>query len=263
MSQFLYFIPGAAAAAGEQLAELGLGEVLSGGFTHGAVDSGPDGPGVLVASSVGPHTPLRYRREAQRWVPIRPDGEQVGWWLGWEKEIPPGPAGLLRAEALDGPELTLGDGRLWRIPRAKRFVVGEGLLAAVPLRETLTDDGQAELVVPDPYRALWAAAEEVWDDCIRSQHEAAGESDGYEPPADYEPPEPMSGERAVEIVRLALATNYRLGRWEIRALGLVATDAIAPVLRAIADLDGFEEMVAAETAKKVPEAGPDGSAAAI
>ncbi len=261
MSQFLYFIPGAAAASAEQLAELGLGEVLSGGFSHGGIDSGPAGAGVVIASSAGPPTALRYRRETQRWIPIRPDGAEAAWWLGWETDAPPGPAELLRDEALAGVEVTLGDGRAWRIPRGRQVDLDDGLREVLPQRETLGDDGRPVVEVVEAYRGLWGAAEEIWNDCVRVQHEAAEGSDDYEPPDGYEPPEPMSGERAVEIVRLALATNYRLGRWEISALGLIATDVIGPVLRAIADLDGFEEMVAAETAKKAPEAGPDGPAA--
>ncbi len=260
--QFIYYIPKAPAAPAELLERLGLAAVLGCPVEAGAMDSGPDGGGGCVLwASDGPRAELPAETDRMRWIPIlgdKPDDApedaepEVLYYLGYDRQSPPRPEELLRGTALHGEKIVLGGGDAWLIPRARRYDADEGFfVAAVPFRETLGDDGGVTTDVVDSHRALWDAAAEGWNQCQRAHHEGASERDDYEPPEGYEPPEPMSDERAGEIFELALASNYRLGRWEIAALGLLRSDVVMPVLRAIADIGGFEEM-----AKNLPE--PEG-----
>ena len=268
--QFIYYIPKAPAAPAELLERLGLAAVLGCPVEAGAMEDGPDGGGGCVLwASDGPRAKLPARelaagsteKDRMRWIPIRgdkPEAPEEGeppvlYYLGYDRQDPPRPEELLRATALPGEKIVLGDGNDWLIPHARRYDADEGFfVAAVPIRETLGDDGGVTTDVVDAHRALWDAAAEVWNQCRLAHHKAASGRDDYQPPEGYEPPELMSDERAGEIFELALASNHRLGRWEIAALGLLRSDALLPVLRAIADVDAFEEM-----AKNLPEPGGD------
>jgi hypothetical protein len=239
--QFLYFIPDRTNAPPEVLAELGIAAVLGCPAATGYIDAGPSGAGgVLVAASVGPPTALAFRKDRWRWIPRHDAAEpaKVIYHLG-VPQPPPGPEDLARPEMLAGKAIILADGREWIVPLARYYDGGTPL----GRRVTLDEAGNEVLGVLEARRGLWEAACEVWEEFV-AQQALDSESQGQAVATDRKAREGgMTLLRAKQIASMALGANYRVGEFEVSALGLLSTENIHAALAAMADVDGFCEML--------------------
>ncbi len=132
----LIFIPGKSGANSKNLAAAGLTDLMRQGDTVPVCVDLPElGPGKLPgqiwgwiddAAKVQPE-PLTYQPGQQTWIAAA-DGR---YWVGWSNSNPPSPESLQRSEMIDGPLITLADGREWQIissaglPRQAQLVEGQ------------------------------------------------------------------------------------------------------------------------------------------
>ncbi len=204
MAGFLYYAPGrqqpitTAAAVDEALESLGLGYLSRDGLqSRVVVNGGPDGGAGLIFALSNVDR-LGYYPESQRWE-RRPDGAV---WLGWETAAAPGPDDLARETQLTGLGLRLGDGNVWQIPVAQHWD-GQSHLPSV---YRLVDGN----VVPEVLPGLRAFQDEVeafltaWRSALEE-----GRAPSY------------AEEQLFDLAGNALELNYRMGRWEVLALGLL------------------------------------------
>jgi len=255
--QFLYFIPNIVHASGAVLAALGLDARL-GTVAQGPVDKGPapsgGAGGCLAASGQGDPPAMHAADERLRWVPVfaRPSGAgsavaspsspavaspsspavaspsspdasaanaAPAYYLGWRPDEPPTADELARPRPIPGRTVTLGDGGEWLTPVA-RSVDGR---FGVDVTYGLDADGREAMTPVARHRRLWELASEA--------------ATAY-----LDPDRGLGHAEALELAIEALAANYRLGRPEILALGLLASDTVLEIVRivtGIADaLDG-------------------------
>lgn len=241
MAAPLYFLPNcskdAVAPAGnlnhKLLAERGLGHVFGEpgstvrlkGLTVDTACSqlAGRGPGnlsgvILCALPTSGQAPRRigYYPAEQKWVPWL-DGSQV--WIGWDPSEPPGPEDLARRERFPGHAVELADGNSYEIPVVRSPVTGRG--TSLPCTMGWDSAGAFEVRIKAEYRT-------AWDESERSATLFYG---GVADPGwrriDYE--------EALRMCLRALSLNYRLGRLEQNAFGLVDTETCQRILGATVD----------------------------
>jgi len=231
MAGFLYFIPGLSAPPDGELINRGLAAVL--GFRDDghvalgpfrAIDLGPDGErGVLLAPTGCELSD--YDAGDQTWYPA---GEDKKYWFGFSQENPPGPDELARDRQVPGQAVRLGDGRQWHVPIARNCPRSRGLSA----------EGQKTDNPLTQYQKLFDMSLEVWG-CydLLSQQVRLGQR-GEEIPQEITDGL-IAPDREEEILVECLRTNYRLGEYEIRALGLLNELCEENILRTLIDFDGY------------------------
>jgi len=226
---FAYYLPGFTGprVTRADVEAAGIGHSMAG--VRGDPDStattnGPDGgPGCFAAD--GPVQPagLSWRR-----IP----GSTA--WLGWDPHRPPGPAELIRRDAIQGHAVEFGDGRDWTVPIVRGYVEEDGEVRwyqAVPTISELDDAGKWR---PGPVVARFAPAWricEAWMEAISGaarEDQAAGEAVQFD----------FAGLHGAAVALLAV--NYRLGPCEAASLGLLTRDVCIQVLRAACDMPGLE-----------------------
>jgi len=235
MSGFLYFVPGKTAGGQVDLAELGLDGVFPPGKAPaGACMEGPGGDrGWLMAIAPKQFEDFRYSPNAQEWH--RAMGG--AFWVGWDKQDKPKPANLQRERLLDGHPIILADGNSWQIPVARLAGMTTGYV--LPKVMGLDEDGNPAETVESRYQMLAEAADIVYS----AQHGDGGTVLPYE-----------------EVERIAvgaLSANYRIGRWGIRALGILTTENMKDILLWLIDwptLKRFQAELAAQAAQKKNDA---------
>lgn len=225
MAGFLYFLPGDADRFSRQrLADAGLlGLVRVEGLTERGVRSGgPDGGSGMV---IVPRPELAeglaatpgYFPAAQIWEQS-PDGK---YWVGYEREQPPRPLDLGRAEVVDGHAVTLGDGNEWLIPVGRLAMGGtrfEKRLRLGPAGEWVSE------VLP-AYHELVEQAERIHAFLLAGDGEAS-----------------MDDAEAIDLAVRLLTLNYRIGRLEASALGLLTTRCVGKVLEAFIDVPSIVQI---------------------
>ncbi len=250
MANFLYFLPGEAAVNEAVLEKYGLSDRFRSGYewrgctpaekdgqlcvpgTNGAVDI----EGTLVG--LGTASDVRFRASDQIWERVEEPGRPV-WHLGYYRESPPKEADLQRAFLLDGYSIELGNGERWSLPPVRRHPEGTGL----PSRLKLKADGGVEQELMDEYRALFDEvsdyAETYYGGLLKAETGEAGE------PPDF----PLA------VAYKLIAVNYRVGRAEINALGLVTSENLPMNAWVAIDLPAFyrvagDEQSVSEAEKK-------------
>jgi hypothetical protein len=201
--RFLYFIPGVCPSELSALPDLHPKRVLEGcEVTIRGTNDGPSGePGCVVMANepddAESPTVCGYYPERQEWK------QYPGWSLGWDKGKLPGPADLIREDAVGGDPLKLGDGNEWLLP-----LLGP---AWQELPGAIQDkpEGGCEVVMLEKFNPLCKESE-WWFDIV--QQKAA-----------------YSFDRLFTFVSDALAANYHVGRPEVGALKLLATDSMQHV----------------------------------
>jgi len=184
------------------------------------VRGGPDnGNGLAIGPADADR--LGYFADRQTWKPL--PGSDA--WLGWYTDQPPTPDDLARPDGLAGHLVTLGDGRQWVAPVARGVIdAGETLdwYYATPRQVDVDDAGEwvAGEVVPK-YRELWQLAVAWWD------AKKAGTLEGTNLTFDFA--------NYNDGALTALATNYRVGRFEVAKLGLFDEHNPAAILDALVD----------------------------
>lgn len=117
MKRFLYFFPGKSSIDPRGLDRAGClsrftrhnSELIEYGVT--GINEGPAGSGCIVAAGA---RPPRYDRTEQQWV------EGKSFWVGIE-DFPPLPDDLARDIYVDGYQITLADGCVWRVPLVREW----------------------------------------------------------------------------------------------------------------------------------------------
>ena len=159
MSGFLYFLPECVDPPDlAALAKVGLGYAFEVPPAY-TIKGGGSGPGELSGMLVGDGNDLVYDPARQTWsalpiadcrLPIR-----IGMW----NDRPPTPEELVRRKMLPGLSITVGDGREWIVPIARRWVSDAaegGWFNALPHRWGLDEGGQLPMqhFPLDAWRAL-------------------------------------------------------------------------------------------------------------
>jgi len=245
VAQIIYFVPNVPAVPAEMLADLGLDAVI-GSVSQGPITNGPGGAGgILLAAAAGPKTPLKYDA-AWRWAP---DSPAKRYYLGYDPDNRPGPADLVRSRSdiVGGKPVQLADGNQWLTPIA-RFHAGGTQLPVRIGKDAET--GERNYRVEAAYMGLWDAAGDVFTDNLRALAVWAAKENGQKPPADL--PEPMSGERRIEIAAMALSVNYRLGVSEVETLEMLSDRHVSDVLGVLADIDSWLELGKGALKKNAP-----------
>lgn len=215
-------------------------EVRSSGLAY-AFDDTPvsravtcDGPGggrgLVFVRKDFPTAKHGYFPAHQQWMQMDLNRDV---WVGWFKEDRPSPSDLLRADALTGRDVTLGDGNSWLAPVARSIVDDGGdpcVTVGLPQSLRREDGNWVAGSVVSKYADLWGIAQEVWDAFHFAFH--SGTTTSFEiPDADY--------------ATACLQANYYLGVDEVSALELFRTNSMDlwQVLRVLIDVDSYMEFL--------------------
>jgi len=241
MSGFLYFLDGVRTATAATVRVAGLADRMD-DISQREAGTGPNGAGGLVIAAASPDDAQRsigYYPDRQTWVAL-PDGPDGRLSLGWSSDEKPLPKDLARDEQIDGYLLDLGSaGNEWIIPIARRFPTGSELPASL----ALGPDGAVVRTVLPRFAAAWSDAERIWP-AILAQHEP----DRVEP-ADRRPIDDVEG---FALAARILGINYRVGPWEVSALGLLTTQTLPAILGAFVDFPAYaaDRLAQVDAAKK-------------
>jgi len=153
MSRFQIFIPGSEVLTADQLAGVGLGDLIANAAVQRS--DGPDGVGALVSWPVPGDSVTGYKPHEQTWLPAVKSGEfEAGrYWVGIWNERPPVPKDLQRQYRYNGKPVELNDGNEWLIPRA----------TDLPTDMILADDGTWKFEVQRQFHDFWIEAG-VWQE---------------------------------------------------------------------------------------------------
>ena len=241
MPGFLYFVPHVTGP------DAALDELRKAGAAHAAETVGASspvcnqvspGPGDLSGYVVGREGFYLFDKDSQEWqkAPVLVEGpggkayDGPGYWIGWRKDSPPGPDDLARQKQLDGHWVKLGDGNLWLVPVARRYVFEDGAIrhrVELSTVRHLDADGRWKAdTVAEQYRRLWAWLT-LFDRWLAAEEGAA---------------EDFDFQSETEFVVEALRLNYRLGSVEASLLGLLDTTGIIGAIEAVTDRPGLEEL---------------------
>ena len=224
MGSPLYFIEGIDTVSPQLVEACGLSYALAPGCSHRMASQGPgESPGA-VCSLASEH--VGYFPDRQTWHDL---GERGGRrvWFGYVTDSPPGPDDLLRPTAITGEAVTLFDDRVWQIPRAIAFEAG-GMRLVAPAAVKWTGGKWMRGQVKAAYRRLDEIGRGFWD--------------RFMVPID-DPAQALSGVDCIEWAIEVLGVNYRVGRDEVSALGLLDDQAekSIEILKAVIDYRGFQE----------------------
>ena len=235
MAGFVYYIP-------EKTRSIGIEDVIQAGLGHAfgprdgtsvtavEVARGPDdGPAGIVIGDPGCVEPslIGYYPDRQEWLKV-PGTEAF---VGWRPEQPPGPGDLARPNTLDGHDVRLGDGNRWLIPVARGLVEQDGELRyviSVPTSTSIDENGNwTSGSVVGRYKPLWDLACRWWDAVGRSLVE-----DDHDDSQTVRFNFDGLNDAALDV----LATNYRVGKAEVAALGLFDSRCVYEVMNAVVDM---------------------------
>lgn len=236
MSTFYYWLPQERQTTNTtqiltELRRIGLGYAVEDRITARGSDRGPDGQrGVVVCHGGNTDGRLGWWPDEQTWKHV--PGTDA--WCGMFTEDRPGPDGLARDDAISGEWVTLDDGKAWLIPRARRFIETDGLLAStmnLPCRLTLNDTGDWVVGgVKARYEKLWRLALEYGEAWSKALAET---QDGGQYAIRMDDAALLS--TAVEAIK----TNYRVGAIELDMLGVFDQEVMWNVLEILIDQRTF------------------------
>jgi len=147
------------------------------------------------------------------------------WWIGWEKENPPGPADLAKIERRWGHEVKMGDGGVWAVP-PERYL---------PDQLVLNDNDEVDRVPMAQFDGVKKLTMKLRSDfCGQIKAQAQGE--------EWPPPEMTEAEQ-LRAGNFFLGLNYRVGRVEANVLKLWNDQSLRKALEAILDWPGIVAMI--------------------
>lgn len=231
MASFYYMLPAAPGTDAEHLERYGLsGRVPRNIVARGcSVVVGANG---LPTTTGTEHTECslfcvgatpRFAPDRQIWTRIDCEGPQA-WWIGFDKDSPPGPDDLLRPEAVPGYRVFLGDGRWWSVPIARQFPEGTGLPEIIRM-------GTGNRLVT----SIQPAYLNLFNRCaaLAGQYYAQPDS-GFEGVR-------IPWEECWSLALDGLAVNYRIGAAEANALALFTRATLQMVVSALIDAPSCDE----------------------
>ena len=214
MSGFIYYFGGESQTV-ESLRAMGFPFARGVGLPGGRVNGGPDTKvGYCVKLKAATHRAGYYPKE-QEWKKTA-----GGWWIGWDKANPPGPADLERESQIGGHPVVLRDGNPWLVP-VVREITGD---PALPMAYGLGPKGIMIAEVPAEYSALWTYAVQLW-----AFFGCAIESADENAETEFEYAE------CIAACAAALAVNYCVTLDELLALGLFGDHEIIEAGKAMID----------------------------
>ena len=229
MGKFLWYFPGAGSRSAINLDELGLTDVVPSDSAFAQVANGPDkGSGGILCK---PEGFSGYREADQTWR----ECAAGAFCIGYTTANPPGPSDLARDRIVNGHNVELEDGNLWKVPLARSYDGDSRLPKAV----CMDAQGSVTSEVMPKYSGVCALAEEIFN--------SIQENDG-----NVKMP---SNEAWVEASAQILSVNYRIDKWGITVLGLLSTYNLASIVEALVDVPTFLEIFEQENAleKKSPD----------
>jgi hypothetical protein len=219
MAAFLYFIPDAIVNSVESLPEAtGLRAILgdAGSFSAFPVaqfvlPNRLTASGTLVATPNDPGDLVAIRQDEQEWTPVVKDNVTTHW-IGVWKAAPPTPEDLRHAELVDGNSLKLGEHE-WVVP-----VIHPPLQTTLPRIFRMTGTGPT--MEPEPkYRELQTESVGFFEWVANM----GAKPETEEQRAEAMKRTPTWGETFGYCARV-LGVNYRIGMWELGALGMLNTN---------------------------------------
>lgn len=225
MSGFLYAIPGGGMVNAKRIEAAGL----MGIFSERLQDYSQRGAGDRTLLCLGGDASrLSYEPKEQAWQKARNGKYEIGI-INADR---PTEEQLRRKRQLAGHYVELGDGGKWLVPVA-RIITGGSMLPATLI---LGSNGEVVTKEMPQYAQFSAKAEKLWEDFQIENKLIEGEL------------KTTIAERML-IAAEALAWNYHLGMDEVNMMGLLTTENLSKVLRAIIDVPTLEEVIK-ETKKK-------------
>jgi hypothetical protein len=219
MPQFMYLFPGLEGRPDDEfLTRRGLGHLCGTQMNTQRVYKGPAGvEGTIVMPHGAPASQrLGYYPNEQKWQKAAAPGGE--YWLAWPTASAPGPADLARRDQVQGHDVTLADDRLWKVPIAISIHAGTPL----PRRFVLNEDGSLTVPVMSEYEKLSEVAANLYAD--KHAIFAGGGALAYD-----------TYEKQFTTAATVLAMNYRVGFFEVAALGLIDQRNILQVFDAVID----------------------------
>lgn len=210
---------------------------------HSPTDKGPgDQPGLVVmphlkgAFGSDPTPKVLYDPGSQTWRKS-PAGS---FWIATRNGHPlPTPDQLRRDRIIDGHDVEMLDGSKWMIPVARAFPSG----TRFPQRLKLSADGKVwEYHELDQYIPICRSAEkivEVFKGYAKPRDEEADDELADTPESEGG----LDEQAAMSIVCDAIAINYRVSPVEIDLLGIIGTDQLGEVCRALIDFPTYLHMI--------------------
>jgi len=244
---FLYFIPGERNRVTiERLAELGLSYAFDAAddFIQRETAAGPSrtlntsgGPGVIVGRKQLGKEKLGHFAERQRWVPAEDFGGG-DWWVGCDRENPPKPDDVVRAQdVLGGRWLQLPDGNKWLCPTAREFVEQPEphFECALPkrLKWSTATERYEPVGVDRKYEALWLLAS--------SYNEAIAEA--LRNANEFDTTLRVEFEQADMLAVMALQANYRVWLPELDLLDIMGEHTRARILDVLLDNETWQSFI--------------------
>ena len=217
MAGFLYYVPTDAAPTRADLRMVGFEHADCAALPGCECNKGPDDRHGWVFNLGSPpcegggEPAVWFKNDDQTWA----ECAEGKWWLGWDNEHPPTSLDLRHKTIGESRSVVLADGRAWMIP-----VIRERI-GTTTLPVTLGLDRQGTVIqraVLPGFARLWELTQRLWQGVMTFDWDKFTEEDLY------------------ELACGALALNYRIGKWEAGALGLLTTENLSYICAAIVDI---------------------------
>jgi hypothetical protein len=235
---FLYHLPSVTRSIPHSsFAEYGIGHAFDKTKRPTVVDvtNGPGGSGGIVLADERHIEAVKigYYPDKQTWRQV-PRSEA---WVGFYADDRPIPKDCARDQMLNGHPVRLGDDNLWIVPVARRFSDENGELCqrvALPVGNDLNASGEWVMngILPR-YQRLWDIAV-AWFDAFHLGLEESSEV--------------LALSWVLDSASEVLASNYRIGRAECAALGLMNGQSSMAILDAVADVPTLKLLSEKKTA---------------
>lgn len=191
---FLYFVPGKPVLGRDDAKTLGLDYIFDGCEVSTSQCDGPSGTSGVVATAGNPI----HSAASQEWTETN-----RGYWIGVWKDQRPTPVELQRKEMLLGQDVVMADGQTWHVPFAYEPADGRWQ-TRLPCHMRMSPDGHwiAGDVI-DQHQEYYTLAD------LFMRH-LSGES--------------LTHAQLGDLASAALATNYRVTKWELSILHTLAVN---------------------------------------
>jgi hypothetical protein len=217
----LYFVPGVKSIKHAIAACPFIAEMCSNAQSRETMRGPSETPGLLIADGRLDSAAMRFDEQTQVWS--RRFGSDA--WIGRETAAVMSSTYFAKPEQMAGQSIILLDGNAWHIPRLMAYDAEQtdGQLVYRNLCDrVLSQDAETGRMVPGdvtpPYREIWKMAVEIGDDLLK---QFTGGSTSAT----------MEDDTLENFVAALLGLNYRVGKPEISALGLLSSSLAREVIR--------------------------------